>query len=598
MKIEHLIIRAKNSKTFYVNMVKFILLSVFCCGATMSCKKIPEYSVSDSHLINEVYVVGPFLIEDSDTESDNIDSILLKYKNQKGKVFAPNREAYFDFNLYFPEAEEPSYIYCFFNIKSPDERVVSLGFNYAQHIKVWLNSKNVFDSPWKQNIKKQIEDHVIVQLDEGDNLIVVKLSRTDVRRSNHWEFYCSIQDIHEARRQYRKDYWDDFMVNPIYEDIEKLVRVYLGPYANSNDITLTLLDSQNKEVFVADRTLNEDEHNQLYFDDSWLIKLPESLSEGLYKSKLTLPDTVLNEFCFIGDFITYFDALSIDTTCQEYADLVESLKLRLEMLMVKRPLSNYEHDNTFNSRNIISVILQMQNVYELYKDNLPFKNQSGTFIKRYICPSDTSSQYYLIHVSSETLQGAKIPVVIYMPYNVPNPPIMPHSWYVSDIDFLNWEYRHADQYGFALLLPYLRAQDVYNPIADTDLKEVLKDLSKYYDIDDRKIFLLGGCSGGTKALMASFENSDLAAGIGISNGEYPDYVISNLHKLSTSLPILIAHSIEDEVPVEQADVFYREAKKYNDSIIYQRVEGGGHFNAAEDRDEVFFQFFYELCQKK
>ncbi|MDD6211267.1 MAG: hypothetical protein PUB21_11760 [Bacteroidales bacterium] len=597
----------------------FRVFPVFCV-LICSCTKTPRFSVDFSEgnsevVINKVCASFPLRIDSASCSdlSGNFDPEIykggfaaldvLRKRGVKVRTLSPNLENYFDFNDFFPSVKEPSCVYLFFNVYSSQAKTVVFGFNFAQQMEVWLNSENIFACQWKRNIKKQVENHIVASLAEGDNTVVVKLSQTEVEKGvSHWEFYCSVQDELVARSHYRNDYWCDFVVDPVIEGRDDSVEIYLGPYAYSEKVGFALYDLQDCKQFGVDRnTLPAGEAGVVERYSSWKVALPEGLSDGLYRSELSLPDTVLAEYCFIGEIDPFFDALVSEVYCEsgeraDAGDYVSSLQQRYDHLKEQRSAAYRVHDVSFNSRNKLSTLLQLQDIDRAVSSGSTLRNRPGTFLKKYVSPSDSSEQYYLFHISPQLCADStrKVPLVIYMPYYFADPPIMPLSWYISDIDFLSWEYRLADEYGFALLFPYLRAQLIYNAEADTDLNEALSDLKRHYAIDDRGIYLLGGCAGGTKALSACQRNPALAAGVGVSNGIYPDYLIDSLNKLPAQTYLFISHSRNNEIPISQADKFVEKAKKYNNRILYRRVENEGHFNPAENRDELFFRYFSDI----
>ena len=602
--------RIQDFKNMKETVFTGLLISFFLFFS--SCKKDHKISVSglDSKsgvLVTKVYLTSPFEIDSLNLRPEpynpmaytDMGAALSSLKEQGVMIYSasPNVEEYFDFNKYFPDTKStPSFIYIFFNIYSEKEKEVALGLNYTQQIKVWLNSKELYTSEWLRNIKKQAESHVITKLVKGDNMVVVKLQKTDVdMHLAHWEYYCNIQNINTAKKQYLEDYWYDYIINPIIDDSVKKIDIYLGPYANSDNIVFSLYDEHNTKCFSINK------NTTAINNAKWQFDCPEYLSDGIYTSELSLPDTVLNEVCFIGNIDSYSDSLiaklKVNSDC-EREKYVYPLSIRFQKLKNDVIGTKYNCDLFHTFKNKISTLLQLKNIDRIISGNLSYQNQPGTFLKEYVSPSDDSAQYYLFHVSGEVLDKAeKVPLIIYMPYHMTNLPIMPYSWYISDLYFINWELRLADQYGFAILFPYLRAQEKYNEIADTDLHEALNDLRKYYHIDDNNIYIMGDCAGGVKSLMACYRNPDLAAGIGCFNLEYTDDLYRGLNKLPTSLPIYISHSYKDKVPIEQADKFVKEAKQYNRNITYEKTEMES-FNQPENKDEVIFRFFHELYTKQ
>ena len=583
-------------------------LLILLFTAFFSCKKEYKISVDDLEnksgiTVTKIRLTNPFAIDSLNLHPDsfnptaytNMDAALNTLKKQGVIIYSasPNLEEHFDFNKYFPKTDStPSFIYLFFNIHSEKEKEVALGVNYTQQIKIWINSEELYTSEWLRNIKKQVEKHVMVKLVKGDNLVVTKLQKTDVDMYlAHWEYYCNIQNISAAQKQYREDYWYDYIINPIIDGSVKKIDIYLGPYVNSDNIVFSLYDEHNKKCFSINKKIPTTNNVK------WQIDCPEYLSDGIYTSELSLPDTVLNEVCFIGNIDLYTDSLIAklkdDSDC-ERAKYTNPLNMRFQKLKNDVIDTKYKCDLVHTFKNKIITLLQLKNIDRIISGNLSYQSQPGTFLKEYISPSDDSAQYYLFHVSGETLNKAKkIPLIIYMPYHMTNLPIMPYSWYISDLFFINWEFRLADQYGFAILFPYLRAQESYNDIADTDLHETLNDLRKYYPIDDKNIYIMGDCAGGLKSLLACYKNPDLAAGVGCFNVEYTDYLHKELNKLPISLPIYISHSYKDKIPIERADKFVEKAKQYNNNITYEKTEMGS-FNQPENKDEVIFRFFHGL----
>jgi predicted peptidase len=159
----------------------------------------------------------------------------------------------------------------------------------------------------------------------------------------------------------------------------------------------------------------------------------------------------------------------------------------------------------------------------------------------------------------------------------------------------------AEKYGFIAVAPLgYRIDGSYGRPARTDelsvrkqnlsemdTMEVLRRMTKDYQIDSQRIYLLGHSMGGYGTWYLASRYPDTWAALGsFAGGGKPESV-----KLFKHIPQFIVHGDADKtVPVEQSQGIVAELKKLGTDHVYIEVPGGGHSDVVEPNFEAMIKF--------
>lgn len=115
---------------------------------------------------------------------------------------------------------------------------------------------------------------------------------------------------------------------------------------------------------------------------------------------------------------------------------------------------------------------------------------------------DDSLQRYILARPNHINKSTPLPLVVVIRPNIENLhhffacPQLARQWAVNQMQAL------SNKYGFLIVMPEIRTyqhEDLL-PIAEEELKLVIKDIQQHYSIDTSRMFLHANCSGGYRAL--------------------------------------------------------------------------------------------------
>jgi predicted esterase len=149
--------------------------------------------------------------------------------------------------------------------------------------------------------------------------------------------------------------------------------------------------------------------------------------------------------------------------------------------------------------------------------------------------------------------------------------------------------REAARVGFAVVCPKGRdTASMYRGAAEQDVMDVLAEVRRDYQIDDKRIYLMGHSMGGFGTWSVAMAHPDLFAALGpISGGGDP----ANMAKISR-IPEYVVHGDDDRtVPVTQSRTMVAAGRKAGAHIVYVEVPGGSHTSVAAPQMGPMLDFF-------
>ncbi len=598
-----------------------------------SCKqnKIPVTDISslpkkDHIRINQWRIIGPFLNKDT-TQYDSVFSIeedfmsyfginedllsahdLLKINSDRSstkKILSPHFE-----NSIFKHDQDHINFWKYFNCKDKQNQVVYLACvlysnkkrevflqnSICQGSKMWLNNQLIQEIVFKRNIKKLYEKYLPVTLQKGNNLLLIKISLFDFKVPFfHWKTVFDVGCEKYAKKMYNIDYRFDFIGNPIVEN--DTLALYIPPYKNTHDLhySITSLDRSIRYV----KKITETDEN------GWYKIAIDTLPPGLFNCKLDLKDCKFSQY-FLKGRIDSLDK-QINSKYQKTKHKIKNdidingLRERLAYL-IPIDSSGYNCDKLFWRRCKVNTAWKL---LELLSP--PYKYQAPKRLHGYRSKIDSSIQYYLYHLPKDLGKDNPVPVLCIMPYNFSSDAPALSSFYFSNIDQIAWDNVLAEKYGMANFWPYMRGSRS-TPIGEADFFEALSDLKKRYAIDSTKIYLLGDCTGGTKALNLASHHPSIFAAIATfgpittvknslspaTKNQNPIDLLRNLH----NIPIYILHSEDDQVsPISQSLQYIEKTKEFGFEPLFDRVKGISHYLSPKNYHSPGIQFLKNKKQK-
>jgi len=483
-------------------------------------------------------------------------------------------------NYIFKSVNKKSNFYLVSKIHSEKNQKVTLITDGSNSYSVWLNGDKQIEIRGKYNTNKASDRFVNISLKEGENTLFVKLNRGSNMRS--WDLICTVAPHREAERIFRVNYAGDFVVNPI---VNNSLEVYAGPY-RSGKVEIR----NDKDQTLATGSFDNQDTNNHSFVISDLVKL----EEGFYKTVLTVDTERLEEMVYKGDYRKF--AKEIKSNVDKFNDnssYSEDLKAalqRVNFLNDKLGDPKSPSETRFLNKNRVfwgrslDRMLQKNATTQL----MTYKNQEGD-----------SLGVFIFHKDSKLKNN--IPLVIIVPSALQGNSMI-EDWYASNLDQIETDNALADEQGSAVAWIYAGGKRYSADKTEKEISAVINRLHSEYGINDRKVFIMGDCEGGRRALVQLATTPDryvaCAVDAPITLYEGIDRAPIDLLPQMSKVPIMIRHGVDDNVsPVENARVFYAKAQKLNMPVEYVET-GGSHISLSKDNHKSLFEFFSWIISKQ
>jgi predicted esterase len=153
----------------------------------------------------------------------------------------------------------------------------------------------------------------------------------------------------------------------------------------------------------------------------------------------------------------------------------------------------------------------------------------------------------------------------------------------------------AARLGFLVVCPKGRdTASMYRGAAEQDVMDVLAEVRRDYQVDPKRIYLMGHSMGGYGTWSTAMDHPDIFAALGpISGGGNP----AGMAKLK-DVPEYVVHGDADPtVPVTQSRSMVEAGKKAGAPITYVEVPGGTHSSVAAPQIGPMFDFFAKQAKK-
>jgi predicted peptidase len=129
-------------------------------------------------------------------------------------------------------------------------------------------------------------------------------------------------------------------------------------------------------------------------------------------------------------------------------------------------------------------------------------------------------------------------------------------------------------------------------LSENDVMHVLEIMRKDYNVDERRIYLLGQSMGGAGALHLGIKYPDVWAAVAASAPALRPQQQPDQLQAATRLPMMLVQGTADRaVTVEQTRLWAARMKELKMTHEYYEIRGGGHNDALSTGAERMFKFF-------
>jgi len=481
-------------------------------------------------------------------------------------------------------------------IESNTEKDIVLAVGVTGSIQMWLNHDLLIEDSVATRRHVDKFQHIVgAHLRKGRNFLFAKLSYMD--DWNRVEIMASLFSRLEAKKLVNANGNNPVLLGSIVSAKDKL-NVRTDLFSRGTMAKLSLLDSDGKVV----RELSAGVGSRVT-----QIAL-EGLDENrLYHCVVSDGHDELDSQFYYGDVAKGFGEV-----LQEVSHIAENRKRdkllaqveRLTSLMPPQVRAMERWDEMF----VASLSELKQNIRDLRKGEEAFDSATGTHLRSYVSSVDDQRQYYWMHVPpSRTNTKGAIPLVLILPFDVSNNTQFPRSYFVNAANYQERYSAMADKYQYIISEIWGRGNGhAGTAIEAADVFDVIRAISAFYPIDQSRIYLMGYCEGGLRALLLAEHYPNVFAAVAvdhpITNPAFAEAVrerllspLSGISKLRGT-SILISHDIDEPAPRFSNSVdFLNTAQDNHISIVLSKKQGGGGIHGfsqdpAKDIDS-FFSFF-------
>lgn len=483
------------------------------------------------------------------------------------------------FNYVSDKKENKTNFYLVTRIYADSPREATLLFDGSNSYAVWLNGDKLVEVTGKYNTNKITDKFVNVSLKQGENTLFVKINRGTNKLS--WDVISALASRQEAERIFRAGYAGDFVVNPV---INTSLEVYAGPYLDGK---VELRDT--KEQVVADGSFNRQDTNKKPF----VISGFEDIAEGFYKAVLTVRDKQLEEMVYKGDYNRFVEKTQADIDAiKGNTPYVQDLKAGMQKVVFMNDKPGDIHSSSETR------YLNKNRVFWGYSLYRMIAQQPLTRLMTYT-DNDNNSGVFIFHNGLKHQE--KVPLVIVVPFALTGSSMI-EDWYTSNLDQIETDNALADQYGLAVAWIYGGGKNYSADKTEKEITAVIGRLRSEDNIDNDKIFIMGDCEGGRRALVQVAASSGRYAACGlvspITLSGWGDGVPVSLTPQMDKIPMIIIHGRNDEASlVENSQRFYAEAQKLRIPVTYIETENS-HVFIDKNYRSLIFEFFSRITTKQ
>ncbi len=482
-----------------------------------------------------------------------------------------------------------------------------LHFSSSDGQKIWLNNELICKVDQPKPVSSY-EQYLPIKLRKGNNTLLIKVHKIDWL----WEMYARLENTNETglKRHFRLHNHLILQHTITFDSDSNYLDIFF-PKCNGE---LTIYDS--KESLILKDTIQESK--------KWSMDM-RSLPKGLYKAFFKTGKIKLEQDIYKGNI---HDTIQAIIEVLEKTTIREKNKDELEALLYRY---NFLQSNTYRSdKKYVYIFKQFNNLLQgINKGMNPYKGAKGWYIRSYISDIDDSKQYYIIHVPRTYTSDQAMPLGIIVPAIINKKPYL-ESLRLGNTILVEFFQDMAEKYNIIIIEPASRrySRISRNTVEEAELFNIINDVAVDYNLDNKRFYLAGTCSGGNEVLRLATEFPDKFAAIGMVSPEiiypnfpnnrpyfrhhYPSETIENL----SNIPIYNAHSMIDRhvdfKRSEVLDLMLKEGKfknykfdrlpnefpkYYPDDFFDNILEHCTKFSLNLSPKEVHFSTFHNIYNK-
>jgi hypothetical protein len=506
----------------------------------------PSYALTgkDISIINSWEVFGPYLTEADDSEVRFRGELIRLEEVEKsilGKVFSAeatirgegrrvlvNLPSIHTLNFMPLRGDAHSVkgtVYAAFEISAEHAENAYLLLGSADGVIVWLNGLKLWETPpGTTKFVTRYSDVVPLTLKVGANRVLIEIMKLGhFETENFWELSAGIV-ADESTAASAVSYFarSRFLESQLLSS-GSLLKLRPGAYFKSKNSRLIVRDCSG--TAILSRNLGG------MMDRSVGLNLPD----GGYEADLSWAGSESREYFAVGDPEILGRELnrSIHSMTPSALDIdsVRAYEFRIRHLLEPEhrksrdkvlpiwlaPESRKTSDPGWSEKFVYALCRAEEIVGAKPTDLGAAVRAPGFHIFGYRSKIDEQVQYYGAYFPETGNSANPVPLIIDAPYV--NDPLRPflETVRLAQHDYLMLMGDIASRYGCALVFPFSRGNSYGNPIYQTDIDEILADLSRRRAIDPDRIYLYNMCSGGMGALLTAELDPTRYAAVSVSS---------------------------------------------------------------------------------
>jgi len=449
-----------------------------------------------------------------------------------------------------------------------------------QSCKVWVNGALVYVSDWKRGRSEYREEFIPVNLEKGTNFVMIKVTISDtVYEPAQWKFEADITNRTFAKKLYNSEFSRYFIKKSLVASGDSL-KIYAGP----NDDLRVIISKDDHELI--DKTIPIISSNRSASIDI------AGLSNGLYKCKVWVDSTTLEQHFYYGDIHRYYEEK------KEAYSKMESKLSEIERsnfdglfkrLFIGARTETYYADNIYEYWNRMRIpTIQMLN-----QALLEPTNASAYFIRSFKSLYLDKIHHYSAYVPKTGHK--KMPVFIILHNQEMEVDDWTDHWRNHVADGLDQIIDLADKLGFIAVWTDCGGGNNQDRILSV-FDEIHDHICSTLPVDTARMFLMGVCESTKVALLILHHRPDKVKGSAFVNPmDFPSPYFDSYH--DNHLLCMLYSYHDERISRKTSIAFYNKLRKANlDACLFTNYHST-HYNCRKNYYEPVFEFLMSTVIK-
>lgn len=481
-------------------------------------------------------------------------------------------------------------------VSAVDQDIV-FAIGVTGNVKLWLNHSLLISDDYttKRHIDKF--QHIVgAHLKKGHNFLLIKLGYLE-----DWDRIQLMATIYSRERGLSLAHLNG--ANPILrESVIKPnapLRLHFDLFNGASTATMSILN--DSKAILKTSTFSVD-HDASY-------SLSGMKEDEIYLCRMSVGSELIERPFYYGSIAHGYNNLLAEAHALKHISSSSQIDLFAELERTKLLLPDKMHAmERWDEMVTDSFWAVRQGLKELHQGDAAFRTATGTHLRGYQSSVDQSIQYYWLHVPSKVPRTEKsFPLVIILPFEVPKNNRFLESYFINASNYTERYRILGDEYGFAVAQLWARGnRHLGTAIEASDVFDALAAIRRDYRVDASRIYLMGYCEGGTRALLLAEHYPNTFAAIatdhpvtnkGNSQSVWMQYSspITAIQQLRGT-PVYISHDKEEPFPrIRDSEDFAKRGRAMGVDITFVQKHGGGgiHGFSQDPAQDIrsFFEFF-------